>query len=112
LASAHEASPSRPAFSSETAPSPEIPTSLDKIDAIGMALAQLVLVGSDGNRKLGKLLAVDDTRSSLTIVGRHAELSNLRVRLASDGSWLTLRACYEYENDWHVSSVGATPACQ
>jgi hypothetical protein len=111
LASAHETSPLRPAFSSETDPRPETPTSLDKSDAIGMALAQLVLVGIDGNRKPGKLLEVDDTRSTLTTVGRHAELSKLRVRVASDGSWLTLAACYEYENDWQVSSLGTTTAC-
>jgi len=91
---------------------PEQPAPLAESDAVGMALAHLMLAKRlDGNTKPAKLLAVDDTHSHLNIQGRHAQLWNLRVQNASDDDWLTLGACFEYQHEWSLTSLGATPGC-
>ena len=91
---------------------PEEPAPLDETDAFGMAVAQLALTGIDCDAKPPRrLLSVDDTQSSLHVQGRRAELWNLRVRTASDETWLTVGARYEYKNVWQLMWLGTTLGC-
>jgi hypothetical protein len=90
---------------------PENPAALDQSEAVGMAVARMVLAGINGNSKPAKLLGVDDAHSSLRVEGRHAELWNLRVHSAADETWRTVGACYEYENEWRLTSLGTTLGC-
>jgi hypothetical protein len=96
-------------------PDPVVPpqrlTPLEPTDAVGMALAQLVVEGIDGDGKPSKLLDVDDTDITLSGQGTRAELGNLRVQTAADGSWRALSACYEYESEWRLVALGTGPAC-
>ncbi len=102
---------------------PGNPTKLDETDAVAMAVALLVLrgappvrrwgvgAGSNSNSRPAKLLGVDDTQTNLYLEGAHAELWNLRIRTASDQTWRTVGACYEYENGWRLTSLGTTLGC-
>jgi hypothetical protein len=90
---------------------PESVAALDPADAVGMAIAQLVLVGMAGFDKPPTLTGVDDKQSRLNVHGQHAELSNLRVQTTSSRSWLTLSACYEFETEWRLVSLGTTRGC-
>jgi hypothetical protein len=101
---------------------PEKPAALDETEAVGMAVARLVLRGAPPVRRgrgveadinvtfrPAKLLGVDQTQSRLHVEGRHAELWNLRVRTSTGVR--TVGACYAYENKWRLTSLGTTPAC-
>ena len=100
---------------------PENPTALNQSEAVGLAVARLVLRGGppvprmnavgNTNSKPAKLLGVDATQSRLNVDGPHAELWNLRVRTASDKTWRAVGACYEFENEWRVTSLRSTPGC-
>lgn len=103
--------PPAPARASDVVDAPpDEPTSLDQVDAIGMAVAELVLNGVDGDAKPSKLLELDDTRSRLFVDEGRAELWNLRVHKVDD-TWLTLFGCYEYEGGWQLKSLSRTPGC-
>lgn len=117
---------SRPARAgTRAAPSPsENPTALKQTEAIGMAVARLVVrggppvprinavgVGINTKSKPAKLIDVDHSQSNLHVEGLHAELWNLRVRTAADKTWRTVGACYEYENEWRLTSLRMTPGC-
>ncbi len=65
----------------------------------------------DGHAKLPRLLGVDDMQSRLQVQGRRAALRNLRVRRARDESWRAVAACYEYDNEWQLTSLGTIPEC-
>jgi len=91
---------------------PDTSTVLDKTNAVGMAIAQLVLVGFDGEGKESNLLGVDDTQASVRAKGRRAELWNLRIRSAADEAWRSVGACYEYEHEWQLKSLTTTPGCR
>lgn len=86
---------------------------LGETEAVGMALAQLVLSGVKGKPLPTKLVAVDSAHISFQVAGRHAELWNLRVRAAADGTWVTLGACYDNDDEhgWVVTSLGTSPGC-
>jgi hypothetical protein len=90
---------------------PDRPTVLDGSDAVGMAIAQLVLVGLDNDAKPPELLGVDDAQVVVRTTGRRAELSNLRIRTAADESWRSIAACYEYVYEWELTSVGTVAGC-
>ncbi len=114
MATAHEHSqlpraqpPQAPAKSAQ----PEKPAALDETDAVAMAVARLALASVKRNSRPAKLLGVDDTQSSLLIEGGHAELWNLRVRTASDATWRTVGACYAYQNEWRLTSLGTSLGC-
>ena len=92
--------------------SPDEPTILDGTDAVGMAIAQLVLVGLNSDAKPSKLLGVDDAQVRVHAKGRHAELWNLRIRTVANETWRSVGACYEYEHEWRLTSLRATPGCQ
>jgi hypothetical protein len=90
------------------------PTRLDQREAVGMAIAHVLLAKRvDGNSKPTRLLGVDESHSQLHVAGRYAELRNLRVHTAADETWLTLDACFEYqpEHAWWLTSLGTTPGC-
>jgi hypothetical protein len=70
-----------------------------------MAVARLLIAGINRNSRPAKLLGVDDTQTNLHVEGRHAELWDLRIRTASHKTWRTVGACYEYENEWRVTSL-------
>jgi hypothetical protein len=93
-----------------TAP-PEEVAALDETEAVGMAVAEYMLVGLHRNAKPAKLLNVDETQVTLQANERHAELFNLRIRAGADESWRVVGACYEYEHEWRVTSVGTTLEC-
>jgi hypothetical protein len=90
---------------------PENPAALDETQAVAMAVAHLAVTVVNGKATPARLLGVDDTQSSLEVEGRHAELWNLRVRTASDETWRTVGACFEYENEWQLTWLGTTPRC-
>lgn len=90
---------------------PDKPTILDETDAVGMAVAHLVLVGLVGDAKPSKLLGVDDAQVRVRANDRRAELWNLRVRTVADGTWRSVGACYEYEHEWQLMSLRTTPGC-
>lgn len=90
---------------------PGEPAVLDRTEAVGMAVAQLVLVGRDGDVKPSELLGVDDTQVRVRSEGRHAELWNLRIRTAANQTWHVVGACYEYGHEWQLTSLGSTLAC-
>lgn len=90
---------------------PDEPTVLDGTEAVGMAIAQLVLVGLDSDVKPSTLLGVDDTQVKVRSEGRRAELWNLRIRTAADETWRVVAACYEYKHDWQLVSLGTTLGC-
>lgn len=103
---------------------PEKPVALRETEAVAMAVAHLVLhgvppvrrkggvgEGIDGSSAPAKLLGVDDAQSSLNVEGGRAELWNLRVLTAADAGWRTVGACYQYANEWRVTSLRATPGC-
>lgn len=89
---------------------PETPAALDGNEAVSMAVARLVLVGIKRHSTPVKVRGVDDTRSNLRVDGSHAELWNLRVQTA-DETWLTVGACYEFEDEWRVTSLGTSVGC-
>jgi hypothetical protein len=114
MATAVEHGESPPATAPATPQAPEKPSALGKTEAVGMVVARLVLRGApavNANSKPEKLLGVDDTQSTLRVEDQHAELWNLHVRTASDGTWHTVGACYEFENEWQLVSLGARPGC-
>lgn len=97
-----------PRAESFTEPAPPAqPTLLAETDAVGMAVAWLMLAGIDG-RKI-KLLGVESKQSHLDVDGAHAELWNLRVHTAADSDWLRVGACYEFDGEWKVTSLGTGP---
>lgn len=97
-----------PRSESFTEPAPsEKPTPLPETDAVGMAVAWLTIAGIDGKRV--KLLGVDGKQSHLDVDGTHAELWNLRVHTAADHEWLRVGACYEFDQEWKVTSLGTAP---
>jgi len=100
----------RPPTPSVPAP-PDEPTTLDRTDAVGMALAHLVLVGLEGDAKPSKLAGVDDAQVTLRASDKHAELWDLRIRRAPDETWRSVSACYEYEHEWRLVSLRTTPGC-
>jgi len=87
------------------------PRTLGRTDAAGMALAHLVLVGLEGDAQPSKLSGVDDAQVSVRANDKHAELWDLRIRTVTDGSWRSVGACYEYEQEWRLTSLGTTPGC-
>lgn len=91
---------------------PDEPTTFDETEAVGMAVAQLVSVGLDTDAKPSRLLGVDDAQVTVHAKDRHAELWNLRIRTVADESWRPVGACYEYEHEWRLTSLRATPGCQ
>lgn len=99
----------RPESFTEPAP-PEKPTPLTETDALGMAVAWLMLAGIDGRQI--KLLGVDSKQSHLEVEGAQAELWNLRVHTAADQDWLRVGACYEFDGEWKVTSLGAGPCAR
>jgi|GEM_PF-3842044 len=102
----------QPSNESGTVPAPpDRPTVLDESDAVGMAIAQLVLVGFDNDAKPSELLGVDDAQVIVRTRGPRAELSNLRIRTAADEAWRAVAACYEYEQEWKLTSVGTAAKC-
>jgi hypothetical protein len=90
---------------------PQSVAALDPADAVGMAIAHLVLVGMAGFDKPPALSGVDDKQSRLSVQGRYAELSNLRVQTTASQSWLTLHACYEFETEWRLISLSTLRGC-
>ena len=90
---------------------PGNPVPLTEDEAVGMAVAHLVLTDIDGNSRPAKLLGVDDSQSSLQVEKQYAELSKLRIRVAADGTWRAVGACYEYESEWRLTSFRTTPGC-
>ena len=76
-----------------------------------MAVAEYLVVGLHRNAKPATLLDIDDTQVTLRATERHAELSNLRIRAGADETWRVVGACYAYEHEWRVTSVGSTLAC-
>lgn len=90
---------------------PEKVAALGETDAVGMAVAEYMLVGLHRNAKPAKLLDVDETQVTLQANERHAELSNLRIRAGTDETWRVVGACYEYDREWRVTSVGTTLKC-
>lgn len=103
----------RPGKDVSTAPEPpKAVATLDETEAVGMAVAEYLLVGLHRNAKPSKLLDVDETQVLLQASERHAELTNLRIRAGSDASWRIVGACYEYEHQWRVTSVGTTLECR
>lgn len=90
---------------------PEEIAVLNETEAIGMAVAEYMLVGLYRNAKPAKLLDVDETQVRLEANARHAELWNLRLRAGADETWRVVGACYEYEHEWRVTSVGTTLKC-
>ena len=94
-----------------TSAAPESVAALDPTEAVGMAIAHLVLVGMAGFDKPPMLTGVDDKRSHLDIHGQYAELSNLRVQTTSSQSWLTLNACYEFDTEWRLISLSTIRGC-
>ncbi len=90
---------------------PPQPTPLDTSEAVGMAIAHLVVTGIDGDGKPSKLLDVDDALITLNVEGTEAELANLRVHTAPDGEWRMLTACYEFERAWRLTALGTNPVC-
>lgn len=96
---------------STTETPPEAPAPLDQTEAVGMAVAEYMLVGLHRNAKPSKLLDVDDTQVTLQANERYAELLNLRIRVGSDESWRVVGACYEYEHAWRLTAVGTTLEC-
>jgi hypothetical protein len=102
----------RPPTQTPTMPAPpDEPTVLDETDAVGMAIAHLVLVGLESDAKPSKLLGVDDAQVRLRADDRHAELWNLRIRTVADETWRSVGACYEYEHEWQLTSLRTTPEC-
>jgi hypothetical protein len=94
-----------------SAPTAEEVAVLDETDAVGMAVAEYMLVGLHRNVKPAKLLDVDETQVILQASERHAELFNLRIRAGADETWRVVGACYEYDREWRVTSVGTTLKC-
>ncbi|HEX2872225.1 MAG TPA: hypothetical protein VHP33_13230 [Polyangiaceae bacterium] len=90
---------------------PEEVAVLDEGEAVGMAVAEYMLVGLHRNAKPSKLLDVDETQVIVHANERHAELFNLRIRAGADETWRVLGACYEYEHAWRVTAVGTTLEC-
>lgn len=102
----------RPPTQTPTVPAPPMsPITLDRTDAVGMALAHLVLVGLEGDAKPSKLSGVDDAQVTVRANDKHAELWNLRIRTVADGTWRSVGACYEYEHEWQLTSLRTTPGC-
>lgn len=91
--------------------SPDRPVVLNETDAVGMAVAQLVLVGLDSESKPSRLLGVDQTQVRIIAKDRRAELWNLRIRTVADETWRSVGACYEYEHEWRLKSLGTTSGC-
>jgi hypothetical protein len=104
-----------PRASSVPAPvSPDEPLpALGETEAVGMVLARLVLSGVEGMPRPTRLVAVDSAHISFQVEDGHAELWNLRVQAAADGAWVTLGACYDYDDEhgWVVTSLGRSPGC-
>jgi hypothetical protein len=84
---------------------------LEPADAVGMAIAHLVLVGMNGFDRPPTLSGVDDKQSRLSVHGQYAELSYLRVQTTASHSWLTLSACYEFETEWRLLSLSTQRGC-
>lgn len=104
--------PSASAVPTPVSPDEPLPA-LGETEAVGMALAQLLLTGVKGKPRPTKLVAVDSAHISFQVEGRHAELWNLRVRAAADDTWMTLGVCYDYDDEhgWVATSLGTSPGC-
>jgi hypothetical protein len=72
---------------------PDEPTTLDETEAVGMAVAHLMLVGLDSDATPSKLLGVDHAHVRVHAKDRHAELWNLRIRTVADETWRSVGAC-------------------
>lgn len=105
----HRARPTKD-LPSIPSPSDEV-VALGQTEAVGMAIAEYMLVALHRNSKPSKLLDIDDTQVILQANERHAELWNLRIRAGSDESWRVVGACYEYDHEWRVTAVGSTLKC-
>jgi hypothetical protein len=90
---------------------PDEPSILKETDAVGMAVAHLVLVGIGSAEKTSKLAGVDDALVTVRAEAGHAELRNLRIRTVSDENWHSVSACYEYVHEWRLTSLRTTPGC-
>jgi hypothetical protein len=84
---------------------------LDDTEAVGMAVAEYMLTGLHRNAKPSKLVEVDETQVTLEGNERYAELFNLRIRAGADETWRVVGACYQYDREWRVISVGTTLDC-
>jgi hypothetical protein len=100
-----------PTQTSTVAAPPDRPNTLDRTDAVGMAVAHLVLVGLEGDAQPSKLSGVDDAQLRVRANDKHAELWDLRIRTVADGTWRSVGACYEYEHEWRLTSLRTTPGC-
>ena len=106
------AAPSARSIPTPVSPDESLPA-LGETEAVGMALARLVLSGVNGKPRPTKLVAVDSAHISFQLEGRHAALWNLRVRATADDTWMTLGVCYDYDDEhgWIVTSLGMSPGC-
>lgn len=109
LMAAGSHSESSPAAATPDVPKPpsEAPTGLEKLDAIGMAVAELTLNGLDG----ASLVEVYHAETDVRVVGSNAELSGLRVRTAKDRSWQAIRVCYDFDDRWRVTRIDTRGSC-
>lgn len=89
---------------------PEKPTLLDSTEAVGMVVARLVVGSTDAHARPAKRHEVDDTEARLETLGARAQLSNLRIRTSTE-PWRVVRACYEFEKEWRLTSLGPTADC-
>jgi hypothetical protein len=115
MVTANERHSSTPSHTVAPEAPPEYPSVLSETEAVGMAVARLVVAGVsggvDGHSKRLALLEVDGAQSRLSVEATHAELQNLRVQTSPDKTWLTLDVCYEYTSEWRVTSLGPNEEC-
>lgn len=75
-----------------------------------MVLARLVVGDADAHAHVAKRHEVDDAEARLETLEKRAALSNLRIRTSTE-PWRVVRACYEFEKEWRLTSLGPIAEC-